>query len=138
MVADLFYSLRFPVLWLCKLLISLVRVLLTRVDRELVYILVTRENTPFYNHAEQFIMVGPVLDGLVGGISAFNGVVHAYVIHFFDRRSNADLHLDIRQTVPRMGLGQRYSLLCRGWFSLDWPSDLGCVSARYRRAIYSF
>ncbi|KAJ3893293.1 hypothetical protein GG344DRAFT_75175 [Lentinula edodes] len=45
---------------------------------ELVYLLVTRENTPFYSYAEQFIMVGPVLDGFVGGLSAFNGVVHAY------------------------------------------------------------
>ncbi|KAJ3997400.1 major facilitator superfamily domain-containing protein [Lentinula boryana] len=45
---------------------------------ELVYLLVTRENTPFYDYAEHFIMVGPVLDGLVGGLSAFNGVVHAY------------------------------------------------------------
>ncbi|KAJ3824688.1 major facilitator superfamily domain-containing protein [Lentinula raphanica] len=45
---------------------------------ELVYLLVTRKNTPFYDYAEQFIMVGPVLDGLVGGLSAFNGVVHAY------------------------------------------------------------
>lgn len=47
------------------------------IDRELVYLLVTRENTPFYSYAEQFIMVGPVLDGFVGGLSAFNGVVHA-------------------------------------------------------------
>ncbi|KAF5391576.1 hypothetical protein D9757_002388 [Collybiopsis confluens] len=45
---------------------------------ELVYLLVTRENTPFYEFAEQFIIVGPVLDGLAGGISAFNGAVHAY------------------------------------------------------------
>ncbi|KIK63015.1 hypothetical protein GYMLUDRAFT_41315 [Collybiopsis luxurians FD-317 M1] len=45
---------------------------------ELVYLLVTRENTPFYDFAEQFIIVGPVLDGLAGGISAFNGAVHAY------------------------------------------------------------
>ncbi|KAJ3878225.1 major facilitator superfamily domain-containing protein [Lentinula edodes] len=45
---------------------------------ELVYLLVTRENTPFHSYAEQFIMVGPVLDGFVGGLSAFNGVVHAY------------------------------------------------------------
>ncbi|KAJ4477204.1 major facilitator superfamily domain-containing protein [Lentinula aciculospora] len=45
---------------------------------ELIYLLVTRKDTPFYNYAEQFVMVGPVLDGLVGGLSAFNGVVHAY------------------------------------------------------------
>ncbi|KAF8825167.1 hypothetical protein HHX47_DHR7000522 [Lentinula edodes] len=31
----------------------------------------------FSIYAEQFIMVGPVLDGFVGGLSAFNGVVHA-------------------------------------------------------------
>ncbi|KAK7470116.1 hypothetical protein VKT23_001557 [Stygiomarasmius scandens] len=46
---------------------------------EIVFILVTRPHTVFSRHAEQFIMMGPVIDGLVGGLSAFNGVVHAYI-----------------------------------------------------------
>ncbi|THU91914.1 MFS general substrate transporter [Dendrothele bispora CBS 962.96] len=46
---------------------------------EIVFILVTRPNTMFSRNAEQFIMVGPVMDGLVGGLSAYNGVVHAYI-----------------------------------------------------------
>ncbi|KAF5367507.1 hypothetical protein D9758_003767 [Tetrapyrgos nigripes] len=45
---------------------------------ELVFILVTRKDTFFYNHAESLIIVGPILDGILGGLSAFNGVLHAY------------------------------------------------------------
>lgn len=31
------------------------------------------------HYAEQFILVGPIIEGFVGGLSTFNGVVHAYV-----------------------------------------------------------
>lgn len=50
---------------------------ITVVDRELVFILVTTGDTIFVTYAERFILLGPILDGFVGGLSAFNGVVHA-------------------------------------------------------------
>ncbi|KAG6899546.1 hypothetical protein C0993_009277 [Termitomyces sp. T159_Od127] len=31
-------------------------------------------------HAEKFILAGPILEGLVGGLSSFNGVVHAGLV----------------------------------------------------------
>ncbi|TFK75204.1 MFS general substrate transporter [Pluteus cervinus] len=43
------------------------------------FILVSNDNSFFGRHAEAFILVGPILDGLVGGLSTFNGVVHAYI-----------------------------------------------------------
>ncbi|KAJ3514068.1 hypothetical protein NLJ89_g2588 [Agrocybe chaxingu] len=38
-----------------------------------------RPNTFFGRYAEQLILVGPVIEGFVGGLSTFNGVVHAYI-----------------------------------------------------------
>ncbi|KAG6817666.1 hypothetical protein H0H87_005424 [Tephrocybe sp. NHM501043] len=32
----------------------------------------------FGRHAEKFILAGPIFEGLVGGLSSFNGVVHAH------------------------------------------------------------
>jgi hypothetical protein len=48
--------------------------------REAVFILVMRHNSFFGRYAEQLILVGPVVEGLTGGLSTFNGVVHAYVV----------------------------------------------------------
>ncbi|KAK7050931.1 hypothetical protein VNI00_005043 [Paramarasmius palmivorus] len=45
---------------------------------EFVFILVTREGSVFYNYAEPFTVLGSVFDGVVGGLSTFNGVIHAY------------------------------------------------------------
>lgn len=42
-----------------------------------------KPNSIFSRHAEKFILVGPIVEGLVGGLSAFNGVVHAYVFFIF-------------------------------------------------------
>ena len=42
--------------------------------------LVMKSDTIFGRHAENLILVGPILEGLVGGLSTFNGVVHAYVL----------------------------------------------------------
>lgn len=39
--------------------------------------LVMRPNSIFGLHAEKMILVGPILEGFVGGISTFNGIVHA-------------------------------------------------------------
>ncbi|KAF5327010.1 hypothetical protein D9619_004881 [Psilocybe cf. subviscida] len=47
---------------------------------EAVFVLVMRPNSIFGGrHAESFILVGPVIEGFVGGLSTFNGVFHAYI-----------------------------------------------------------
>lgn len=54
--------------------------------------LVMRPNSFFGRRAEQLILVGPVVEGLVGGISTFNGIFHAFV-NFSDisASSSADI-----------------------------------------------
>lgn len=52
--------------------------LLGAISMETFYVLVMNPRSVFGRHAEQFILVGPILEGLIGGLSAFNGVVHAY------------------------------------------------------------
>jgi len=42
--------------------------------------LVMQPNTIFFRHAEQLILIGPVVEGFVGGLSTFNGVFHAFVL----------------------------------------------------------
>ncbi|KAJ7104093.1 major facilitator superfamily domain-containing protein [Mycena belliarum] len=49
------------------------------VAMELVFILVSGSISAITRRAEAFILIGPVLEGLCGGLSVFNGVVHAYV-----------------------------------------------------------
>jgi len=44
---------------------------------DIIYILVTRPGSIFFRYAEQIIAVGPFIEGFVGGISTFNGAVHA-------------------------------------------------------------
>ncbi|KAL0954434.1 hypothetical protein HGRIS_003415 [Hohenbuehelia grisea] len=46
---------------------------------DIVVLLVIDTDSVFSRHGEQLIVLGPVLDGLTGGLSAFNGVVHAYI-----------------------------------------------------------
>ncbi|TEB34595.1 MFS general substrate transporter [Coprinellus micaceus] len=46
---------------------------------EAVFVLVMKSDTLFGRHGENLILVGPILEGLVGGLSTFNGVVHAYI-----------------------------------------------------------
>ncbi|KAJ7066999.1 hypothetical protein C8F01DRAFT_1119920 [Mycena amicta] len=46
---------------------------------ELIFVLVSGSNTAITSRAELFILIGPVLEGFAGGLSVFNGVVHAYV-----------------------------------------------------------
>lgn len=46
---------------------------------EAVFVLVMRPQSFFGKYAEHLILVGPILEGFVGGLSTFNGVVHAYV-----------------------------------------------------------
>lgn len=46
---------------------------------EAVFVLVMRPNSLFGRYAEHLILVGPILEGFVGGLSTFNGVVHAYI-----------------------------------------------------------
>jgi len=38
---------------------------------------VMRPHSLFERHAEKLILVGPIIEGFVGGLSTFNGVVHA-------------------------------------------------------------
>lgn len=51
--------------------------------REAVFVLVMRSGSFFGRNAEQLIYVGPVVEGFVGGLSTFNGVVHAFVFRSF-------------------------------------------------------
>ncbi|KAJ7494798.1 major facilitator superfamily domain-containing protein [Mycena galericulata] len=46
---------------------------------ELVFVLVSGSISAITRRAEAFILVGPVLEGFCGGLSVFNGVVHAYI-----------------------------------------------------------
>ncbi|KAG6895275.1 hypothetical protein C0992_002229 [Termitomyces sp. T32_za158] len=52
--------------------------LLGAICMELTYVLVMQPGSLLGRHAEKFILAGPILEGLVGGLSSFNGVVHAY------------------------------------------------------------
>ncbi|KAG6909057.1 hypothetical protein DXG01_002210 [Tephrocybe rancida] len=52
--------------------------LLGAIIMELFYVLVMQPNSIFGHHAEKFILAGPIFEGLVGGLSSFNGIVHAY------------------------------------------------------------
>ncbi|KAF4596547.1 hypothetical protein EYR40_007753 [Pleurotus pulmonarius] len=45
---------------------------------DIIVLLVTDTESFFSQYGEQFIVLGPIIDGLLGGLSAFNGVVHAY------------------------------------------------------------
>ena len=45
--------------------------------REVVFVLVMKPQSFFGKYAEHLILVGPILEGFVGGLSTFNGVVHA-------------------------------------------------------------
>ncbi|PPQ71192.1 hypothetical protein CVT24_010010 [Panaeolus cyanescens] len=57
----------------------LVSFLLGALLMESVFVLVMRPDSIFGRHAEQLILVGPVVEGFVGGLSTFNGVFHAYI-----------------------------------------------------------
>ncbi|KAF5342541.1 hypothetical protein D9611_001959 [Ephemerocybe angulata] len=46
---------------------------------EAVFVLVMKPDSWFGRYGEKAILVGPILEGLVGGLSTFNGVVHAYI-----------------------------------------------------------
>ncbi|KAJ7931571.1 major facilitator superfamily domain-containing protein [Mycena leptocephala] len=46
---------------------------------ELVFILVSGSISAITRRGEAFIIVGPVLEGICGGLSVFNGVMHAYI-----------------------------------------------------------
>ncbi|KAJ7170735.1 major facilitator superfamily domain-containing protein [Mycena crocata] len=46
---------------------------------ELIFILVSGSISAITSRAEAVILVGPILEGLCGGLSVFNGVVHAYI-----------------------------------------------------------
>ncbi|GLB40410.1 putative major facilitator superfamily protein [Lyophyllum shimeji] len=52
--------------------------LLGAMAMESIYLLVMGPESIFGRHAEKLILVGPIMEGLIGGLSAFNGVVHAY------------------------------------------------------------
>ncbi|KAH6913454.1 major facilitator superfamily domain-containing protein [Coprinopsis sp. MPI-PUGE-AT-0042] len=52
---------------------------ITALLMELVFVLVMKTDTVFGKYPERFILVGPVIEGLVGGLSVFNGVTHAYI-----------------------------------------------------------
>lgn len=45
--------------------------------REVFHVLVMNSESIFGAYAEQFILVGPVIEGLVGALSSYNGIVHS-------------------------------------------------------------
>ncbi|PPQ67486.1 hypothetical protein CVT25_006027 [Psilocybe cyanescens] len=60
-----------------KLILSVF--LIGALSMEAVFVFVMRPNSFFGRYAETLILVGPVVEGFVGGLSTFNGVVHAYI-----------------------------------------------------------
>ena len=44
--------------------------------------LVMRDNSFSRLYGEHLILIGPVLEGVTGGLSTFNGTVHAYVVQW--------------------------------------------------------
>ncbi|KAF7320842.1 hypothetical protein HMN09_00170700 [Mycena chlorophos] len=46
---------------------------------ESVFVVVSNPNSALASRGELFILLGPMLEGIAGGLSVFNGVVHAYV-----------------------------------------------------------
>lgn len=51
-------------------------------NREAVFMLVMHNNSFSRLYGEHLILIGPVLEGLTGGLSTFNGTVHAYVVQW--------------------------------------------------------
>lgn len=47
------------------------------VIREFVFVLVRWPNSMFSRYAEQVLLMGPIVEGLVGSYPAFSGVIHA-------------------------------------------------------------
>jgi hypothetical protein len=45
--------------------------------RDFVYILVSDPSTLFGRHGEAFIIVAPLVEGLLGAQSTYNGITHA-------------------------------------------------------------
>jgi hypothetical protein len=51
--------------------------LLNLVYRDFVYILVSDPSTLFGRHGEAFIIVAPLVEGILGAQSTYNGITHA-------------------------------------------------------------
>ena len=62
---------------LCVDLLQKMSLYLTLRARELAFMLVTTNNSVFSSYPEAILILGSLLDGLSGGISVFNGTVHA-------------------------------------------------------------
>jgi hypothetical protein len=51
---------------------------LTNLDyRDVVYILVSNASTLFGRHGEAFIIIAPLVEGILGAQSTYNGITHA-------------------------------------------------------------
>ena len=51
---------------------------LTNLDyRDVVYILVSNVSTLFGRHGEVFIIIAPLVEGILGAQSTYNGITHA-------------------------------------------------------------
>ncbi|PFH53013.1 hypothetical protein AMATHDRAFT_55923 [Amanita thiersii Skay4041] len=66
---------------------------------EFVFVLVMRPDSVFSRYAEQLILLGPIVEGLVGGLSTFNGVVHAYTSDCTRHGSRSKIFSTIQGTV---------------------------------------
>ncbi|KAG7451208.1 MFS general substrate transporter [Guyanagaster necrorhizus] len=66
---------------------------------ELVFLLATAPNTIFYDYAEQVLMLGFIIDGLSGGLSAFNGLFHAYISDCTEHGSRSKIFSTIQGLV---------------------------------------
>ena len=60
----------------CHFISTPLRITLT-LHREVFHVLVMNPDSIFGAYAEQFILVGPILEGLVGALSSYNGIVHS-------------------------------------------------------------
>ncbi|KAJ7593285.1 major facilitator superfamily domain-containing protein [Mycena floridula] len=66
---------------------------------ELFFVLVSTSNTFFSTYAQQFVVLGAVLDGAVGGHAVFNGVIHAYTSDCTPHGSRSKVFSSLQGTV---------------------------------------
>ncbi|KAJ7650225.1 major facilitator superfamily domain-containing protein [Roridomyces roridus] len=69
------------------------------IGMESVFILVSGPISAITDKAEAFILAGPILEGLCGGLSVFNGVMHAYIADCTPDGSRAKIFSTIQGIV---------------------------------------
>ncbi|KAF8656207.1 hypothetical protein AX16_002643 [Volvariella volvacea WC 439] len=111
-----------------KLILSLA--LFGALAMDIAFILAAQPDTALGRHGEQVILLGPIIDGFVGGLSTFNGVVHAYTADCTRHGSRSRIFSTI-QGIVFVGLA------VGPWISgLVLPSDHEITSPFYLSAAF--